>query len=155
MTPILLVRSSLLASALGIIQLLLGRSVFVNAAVDFLVTSDNTNPDNTAEHYVARIVNEDAIATARAEIEKGEGLGDVVGGWQIISGTIAKTTADWNPDWSFHLIPETVFFDEFFIEVCDATVVFVEENLDIAGGAFLPGLQWCPWGTRVLRELLE
>jgi hypothetical protein len=29
----------------------------------------------------------------------------------------------------------------------------VEENLEDAGGAFLPGSQWCPWGTRVLSEL--
>jgi hypothetical protein len=129
---------------------LLASVTTTNGQVDFLVTSDSTNPDNTAEHFVARIVDEDAIAIARAEIEKDESSG---GSWQIISGTIEKTKADWNPDWSFHLIPDTVFFGEFFMEVCDATVLFVEENLDIAGGAFLPGLQWCPWGTRVLREL--
>jgi hypothetical protein len=122
--------------ALGII---IGRSTdcVVKAAVDFLVTSDNTNPDNTDEYFVARIVNEAAIAIARAEILKG-----TAGGWQVISGTIEKSRADWNPNWSFHFIPETVFFGDWFMEVCDANVIFVEQNLDIAGDAFLPDLMW-------------
>ena len=92
------------------------------------------------------ITDPDAIATARAEIEK-------VDGWMIISGTILNETAEWNPDWSFHLIPETVFFGEFFTEVCDANVAYVEEFLDEAGGAFLPNYQWCPWSTAVIAEL--
>ena len=46
-----------------------------------------------------------------------------------------------------------MFFGDFFIEVCDATYPFTEENLADAGGAFLPGLQLCPWGSRVLEEL--
>ena len=29
----------------------------------------------------------------------------------------------------------------------------MEDNLEEAGGGLLPGLQWCPWGTRVLQEL--
>jgi len=117
-------------------------------AVDFLVTSDGNDPANTEQHFVARILDDDIVEEARAEIGKPDG-------WKIISGTIDKTPVDWNPGWSFHLTPETVFFGEVFFEVCDATVDYVEENLEDAGGAFLPGLQWCPWGTRVLEELPE
>jgi hypothetical protein len=114
--------------------------------VDFLVTSDFTNPLNTAEHFVARLVNKTGIAVARAELNK-------TSDFRIISGIIEKEPAGWNPGWSYHLIPETIIFGDFFIEVCDASATYVQENLADAGGAFLPGLQWCPWGTRVLSEL--
>lgn len=117
-------------------------------AVDFLVTSDGTNPTNTVQHFIARILDEAVIEEARAEIGKPDG-------WKIISGTISKEAVEWNPGWSFHFLPESVFFGELFFEVCDATVDYVEENLDEAGGAFLPNLQWCPWGTRVLGEVSE
>jgi hypothetical protein len=113
---------------------------------DFLVTSDRTNIANTAEHFVVRIVDPVMIEEARAELEKEKGF-------KIISGTIEKTVVDWNPGWSYHFIPDTIFFGDFFIEVCDASATYIEENLAEAGGAFLPRLQWCPWGTRVLEEI--
>ena len=118
----------------------------VHAFVDFLVTSRSSDPNNKEYYFVSRIVQEQSIADARAELSK-------TSGFRIISGTISKTPVEWNPGWSFHLIPETVFFGDFFIEVCDANVVYVEDNLDDAGGAFLPNLKWCPWGTRVLLDL--
>ena len=118
----------------------------ITVAVDFLVTSDMANPNNTDQHFVARIVQEASIADARAELNK-------TSGFKIISGIIEKTPVVWNPGWSFHLQPETVLFGDFFVESCDATVGFVEENLESADGVFLPNLQWCPWGTRVLEEL--
>ena len=68
-------------------------------AVDFLVTTDYTNITDPSHHFVARIVRESAIATARAEILKEEPP------FMIISGIIQKETADWNPEWSFHLRP--------------------------------------------------
>jgi hypothetical protein len=115
---------------------------------DFLVTSDRTNIMNMAEHFVVRIVDPIMIAEARVELDKSEGF-------KIISGTIEKTPVDWNPGWSYHFIPETIFFGDFFIEVCDASATYIEEHLDEAGGAFLPRLQWCPWGTRVLEEITD
>ena len=116
------------------------------AAADFLVTTDFINISNTEHHFVARILDENVIEVARNEVGKNES-------WMIISGTINKTAVDWNPGWSYHLIPETIEFGEFFIEVCDATAPFVEDNLADAGGAFLPNLFWCPWSTRVLQEI--
>jgi hypothetical protein len=71
---------------------------------------------------------------------------------QVI-GTITKSTAPYNPQWSFHYVPETVDFFDLAVEVCDATIPYVEEHLDEAGGAFLPDLRWCPWSSRLVREV--
>ncbi|MGW0879231.1 BP74-related protein [Streptomyces sp. NPDC002671] len=68
-------------------------------------------------------------------------------------GRILKRQAPYNPRWSFHYSPETVQFFDVAIEVCDATLPYVEDHLDEAGGAFLPGLFWCPWTSRLTREV--
>ncbi|MFI0367101.1 calmodulin-binding protein [Actinomadura sp. 1N219] len=70
-----------------------------------------------------------------------------------VMGKIVKQPASYNPGWSYHLDPATIQFFEIATEVCDASISYVEEHLDEAGGAFLPGLTWCPWGSRVLREV--
>ncbi|QXJ22762.1 calmodulin-binding protein [Actinomadura graeca] len=70
-----------------------------------------------------------------------------------VVGRILKTPAPYNPGWSFHLNPDTIDFFQVAIEVCDATTSYVEEHLDEAGGAFLPGLVWCPWSSKVIREV--
>jgi hypothetical protein len=46
-----------------------------------------------------------------------------------------------------------VRFFEVAIEVCDATMPYVEDHLDEVGGAFLPGGYWCPWTSRLTREV--
>lgn len=52
-----------------------------------------------------------------------------------------------------HVDPDTTeFFDE-AIEVCDATVPYVDDNVDEAGGPFLPGLVRCDWTSRLVREV--
>ncbi|MFG2354945.1 calmodulin-binding protein [Streptomyces sp. NPDC048521] len=68
-------------------------------------------------------------------------------------GRIVKRTAPYNPRWSYHYNPETVDFFDYAIEVCDATLPYVEDHLDEAGGAFLPGLVFCPWTSRLTREV--
>jgi len=116
--------------------------------INFLATSERTNVSNTDQHYVVRIVDPDTIWTARAELEK-------LNGYQIVAGTINTTAVEWNPGWSFHVVPGSVNFGDFFTEVCDANVEFVEKNLQNPdfGGAFLPDYFWCPWGSRILAEL--
>jgi hypothetical protein len=91
--------------------------------VDFVVTADSTNPSNTAEHFVARIIDPGVIAQARAELKKSDE------GFKIISGTIEKTPVDWNPGWSYHFIPGTIFFGDFFVEVCDSSATFFGRKL--------------------------
>ncbi|MFI9550099.1 BP74-related protein [Nonomuraea endophytica] len=68
-------------------------------------------------------------------------------------GRIIKRPAPYNPGWSFHYDPATIDFFEVAIEVCDSTIPYTEEHLDEACGAFLPGCVWCPWTSRLVREL--
>lgn len=70
-----------------------------------------------------------------------------------VMGRIVKRKADYNPAWSFHIDPGTVSFFEIAIEVCDATTEYVEDHLDEACGAFLPGCFWCPWRSRLTEEV--
>ncbi|KUN07155.1 calmodulin-binding protein [Streptomyces yokosukanensis] len=70
-----------------------------------------------------------------------------------VIGRIVKRTAYYNPRWSYHLNPDTIDFFDQAIEVCDSTIPYTEEHLDEAGGPFLPGLVWCPWTSRLVREV--
>ncbi|GAB3212733.1 calmodulin [Marinactinospora thermotolerans] len=70
-----------------------------------------------------------------------------------VHGRIKKSRKPYNPNWDFHLDPDTIQFFEVAIEVCDAGIRYVDDHLDEAGGAFLPGGHWCPWGSRLIREV--
>ncbi|MEU7834428.1 MULTISPECIES: calmodulin [unclassified Nonomuraea] len=70
-----------------------------------------------------------------------------------VLGRIIKRPAPYNPYWSFHYDPDTISFFALAIEVCDATVTYTEEHLDEACGAFLPGCFFCPWTSRLVREV--
>jgi hypothetical protein len=72
---------------------------------------------------------------------------------QHIMGEIVKSPEAYNPSWSYHLEPGSVDFFDFAIEVCDASIQQVEANLGDACGSFLPGCEWCPWGSRLLAEV--
>ncbi|WP_460722683.1 BP74-related protein [Nocardia heshunensis] len=60
-----------------------------------------------------------------------------------------------NPGWDFSLDPNTISFFTVAIEVCDSSIEYLEDNLDEACGAFLPGCVWCPWSSRLTRELKD
>ena len=70
-----------------------------------------------------------------------------------IMGIIVKEKKPYNPCWSYHLDPDTIDFFENAVEVCDANMHYVEDNLVRVGGALLPGNRWCPWGSKLVREL--
>jgi hypothetical protein len=70
-----------------------------------------------------------------------------------VMGQITKRPVAYNPGWSFHIDPTTISFFDMAIEVCDASTQYVEDHLDEAGGAFLPGCFWCPWASRVVEEV--
>ena len=70
-----------------------------------------------------------------------------------VMGKIRRRAAPWNAPWRFVLVPRTIDFFELAIEVCDASIAYVDEHLREAGGAFLPGRIWCPWGSRVIAEI--
>ncbi|MFF3670538.1 BP74-related protein [Microtetraspora malaysiensis] len=103
--------------------------------------------DVTDEQFVIQLTDPDKIQHAR----------DLLSGATLdrphVIGRIAKWPVPYNPRWSYHYQPETVNFFDNAIEVCDATIPYVEDHLDEAGGAFLPGLVWCPWSSRLVREL--
>jgi len=70
-----------------------------------------------------------------------------------VHGRIIKRTAPYNPKFGFYLDPSTINFFAMAIEVCDANMMYVEDHLDEACGAFLPGCHWCPWDSRLTREV--
>ncbi len=70
-----------------------------------------------------------------------------------VKGTIVKSPARYNPGWSYHLDPASVVFFSNAVEVCDATPSYVQAHLAEVGGSFLPGNVWCPWRSRLLREV--
>jgi hypothetical protein len=70
-----------------------------------------------------------------------------------VSGKVVRGAAPYNPPWRFHLDPDSINFFETSIEVCDATTSYVEEHLAEVGDHFLPHGIWCPWGSRVVREV--
>jgi hypothetical protein len=70
-----------------------------------------------------------------------------------VQGTIVKSKAPYNPEWSFHVDPSSVDFFEIQIEVCDANVTYVEDHLEEVGGGTLPRSFWCPWSSRLTREV--
>ncbi|KAM9983384.1 hypothetical protein ACTFIY_000114 [Dictyostelium cf. discoideum] len=70
-----------------------------------------------------------------------------------VIGRIKKSNQKYNPMYSFYLDPNTITFFDMAIEVCDATTNYVEDHLDEACGAFLPGCFWCPWSSKLTREV--
>ncbi|MBE1582115.1 calmodulin-binding protein [Nonomuraea angiospora] len=103
--------------------------------------------DITGERFVVQLTDPEKIAHAR------ELLAGVTSDQPHLIGRIVKRPVPYNPRWSYHYDPNTVSFFDVAIEVCDATIPYVEDHLDEAGGAFLPGLYWCPWTSRLVREL--
>ncbi|GGP06776.1 calmodulin-binding protein [Nonomuraea glycinis] len=103
--------------------------------------------DSTRERAVLKLTDPAKIQHAR-ELVTG-----ITNDRPHILGRIVKRPAPYNPRWSYHYNPETVDFFDFAIEVCDASIPYVEDHLDEAGGAFLPGLIWCPWSSRLVREI--
>ncbi|MFF0460745.1 BP74-related protein [Streptomyces mexicanus] len=103
--------------------------------------------DITGSKAVFELTDEAKIQQAR-DILSGKERNEI-----HVVGRIVKRTASYNPRWSYHLDPSSVRFFEVAIEVCDATMPYVEDHLDEVGGAFLPGSYWCPWTSRLTREV--
>ncbi|MGN9845746.1 BP74-related protein [Nonomuraea sp. H19] len=103
--------------------------------------------DITREEFVVQLTDPGKIQHAR------DLLSGATEDRPHVVGRIIKRPTPYNPRWSYHLNPDTVDFFDYAIEVCDATIPYVEDHLDEAGGAFLPGLVWCDWSSRLVREL--
>jgi hypothetical protein len=70
-----------------------------------------------------------------------------------VSGLIVKEPACYNPPWSYHLDPQSITFFDSSVEVCDGAMGYIESYLSEVGGALLPGSVWCPWGSRLVKEV--
>ncbi|MFE9813403.1 calmodulin-binding protein [Streptomyces sp. NPDC005548] len=101
--------------------------------------------DITGSDFTLMLNNPEKIKEARELVRTGE--------HKIVIGRIVKTSAAYNPQWDFHVNPDTVSFADQAIEVCDATIPYTNDHLDEAGGPFLPGLYWCPWTGRLTKEV--
>ena len=97
--------------------------------------------------FVIQLIEDEKIEHARKILRGDEKL------LVRIQGTIIPEPINYNPAWSFHLDPESIDFFENAIEVCDASISFVEANLDDVGGATLPKFHWCPWSSRLVDEV--
>ncbi|GAA1643739.1 hypothetical protein [Actinoplanes couchii] len=97
--------------------------------------------------FVIKLTNPDRIAEAR-RILSGEEQRRT-----HVMGRFIKRPADYNPRWGFQYDPDTIQFFEVAIEVCDSSIQYLEDHLDEAGGAFLPGYFWCPWASKLTREI--
>ncbi|MEZ2218451.1 calmodulin [Rhizobium sp. RCC_161_2] len=106
-----------------------------------------TQASSPGVEFVIELTNEKTIDHA-LKILSGEEQSQV-----HVHGRIIKRSQPYNPRFSFYLDPATINFFDMAIEVCDANMVYVEDHLDEAGGAFLPGNHWCPWDSRLTREV--
>ncbi|GAN05457.1 calmodulin [Mucor ambiguus] len=100
-----------------------------------------------SNEFIFQLTDDAQIAHAR-RILSGEETDSV-----HVMGRIRKRPADYNPSWSFQLDPATINFFSHAIEVCDASVAYTEDHLDEACGAFLPGCFFCPWTSKLTREV--
>jgi hypothetical protein len=100
-----------------------------------------------SDQFVIELTDESKILQAR-NILKGTQKDDT-----HVLGRIIKKPAPYNPKWSYQLDPASISFFSMAIEVCDASIAYVEDHLDEAGGAFLPGAYWCPWNSRLVKEI--
>ncbi|NVJ22299.1 calmodulin [Myxococcus sp. AM011] len=106
-----------------------------------------TQPSSPGTEFIIELTDDKTINHAR-KILSGQETNEV-----HVHGRIIKRMQPYNPKFSFHLDPATIQFFSMAIEVCDANMVYVEDHLDEAGGAFLPGSHWCPWDSRLTREV--
>jgi hypothetical protein len=109
---------------------------------------DQESPGGEMNEFVFEILDPMRIIEAR------EILGNPNNLKRHVQGTIVPGKKSYNPNWSFHLDPETIRFFEMSMEVCDANVTWVEEHLDEIGDTALPGMHWCPWSSNIGREIL-
>ena len=70
-----------------------------------------------------------------------------------IMGKVVRQPAVYNRPWSYHLEPNSIQFFHSAVELCDETIVSVEQHLDEVCGNFLPGCTWCPWSSRLVEEV--
>lgn len=101
----------------------------------FFVFACSPNP----ETFIFKLTDPQRIQEAREILANGSP--------KFVSGTIIKQPAYYNSPWSYHLDPKSISFADFAVEVCDASIRYIEDNRDAAYPA------WCPWQSRLIKEI--
>lgn len=70
-----------------------------------------------------------------------------------VMGTVVKAPSFYSGRWRFHVDPASVRFFSFAIEVCDSSISGIDDNLDRVGSDLLPYQHWCPWNSKLVREI--
>ncbi|MET9885644.1 calmodulin-binding protein [Streptomyces sp. NPDC006430] len=92
--------------------------------------------------------------TDRAKIKQARDILNGVDTENIsVMGTVVKTPASYNKPWKYQLAPNSVEFFSMAMEVCDASIAYVNDHLGEVGGALLPRSTWCPWHSKLTREI--
>ena len=99
------------------------------------------------DEFVFKLTDDNKIAEAR-NILNGKQANEV-----HVMGRILKKSEPYNPLYTFNFNPDTIQFFSIAIEICDASLMYVEDHLDEACGAFLPGCFFCPWTSKLIREV--
>lgn len=66
--------------------------------------------------------------------------------WLGVPGGPIELNGEYNPGFSYRMIPDKINFGEFWVDVCDATPCYVEKN--VAAWVVRPRT-WCPWGFQL------
>jgi len=98
------------------------------------------------DEFVIKLADPERIAQARRILAGEEPPLQVMG--KVVRGRVR-----YNRPWHVRLAPKSVEFFEVAVEVCDASIAYVDEHRREIGGEFLPGRIWCPWGSRLVREI--
>jgi len=106
-----------------------------------------TMPSDSGKEFIFEVTDSARIEHARRILSGQETMR------VHVHGRIMKKPVPYNPGWSFSLDPTTIDFFEVAIEVCDSSIQYLEDHLDEACGAFLPGCHWCPWASKLTREI--
>jgi uncharacterized protein (TIGR03437 family) len=103
--------------------------------------------DGVSDTFVIRLTDPARIQTAR----------NILSGTETqlrhVSGMVVKALAFYNVPWTYHFDPNSISFFSFATEVCDSSPRYVQQHLAEVGGALLPGNRWCPWGSKLIREV--
>lgn len=126
----------------------------------FVTSGPGDNPDDTVGNgKLTYAPHEFVIAVSKPSIvEQMQAIliDNYVGRSVHVMGQIERGRKDYNQEWPYHLVPESIELFSNTTEVCDATSFQVEDHLDLVDtpdSGFLPGGIWCPWTSRLVREV--
>lgn len=134
-------------------------SVFLVLVVSLMLVVSPASAASDTEAYFALETrpNEKPFTIKLTDPEKIQKARDILSGKETdtthVFGRIIKRPADYNSSWSYQLDPSTISFFNVAIEVCDSTTEYTEDHLDEVCGAFLPGCMWCPWSSKLVKEV--